>query len=79
MNHKTALAILFGGCSTEYEVSLQSADDRDPGQLAESLDGSVFSVFSVENGKDGIQADKLHSAPAHKVCSYRIRFCVSRS
>ena len=25
MNHKTALAILFGGCSTEYEVSLQSA------------------------------------------------------
>lgn len=25
MNHKTVIAILFGGCSTEYEVSLQSA------------------------------------------------------
>ncbi|MCI8599090.1 MAG: D-alanine--D-serine ligase VanG [Lachnospiraceae bacterium] len=25
MTHKTAVAILFGGCSTEYEVSLQSA------------------------------------------------------
>lgn len=25
MDHKTVIAILFGGCSTEYEVSLQSA------------------------------------------------------
>lgn len=25
MAHKTSLAVLFGGCSTEYEVSLQSA------------------------------------------------------
>ena len=25
MENKTVIAILFGGCSTEYEVSLQSA------------------------------------------------------
>ena len=45
---KTVVAVLFGGCSTEYEVSLQSA-----AAVLENLDPEKFATLTVGITREG--------------------------
>ena len=45
---KTVIAVLFGGCSTEYEISLQSAY-----AVLEHLDKSQFTPLAVGITQEG--------------------------
>ncbi|WP_308637949.1 D-alanine--D-alanine ligase family protein [Paenibacillus silvisoli] len=69
MNNKINLAILFGGASTEHEVSLSSA-----AAVIEHLDRSIYSLILIGitregrwlrylGDEDGIREDRWHSYP----------------
>ena len=45
---KTKIAVIFGGCSTEYKVSLQSAYS-----VLENINAERFETISIGITKDG--------------------------